>query len=66
MDSFLYGVGDEAQTVSSKRVLYTPTLFAKSSLLYLQEIVYLLIANFRILIAQVLFFGHCHGFISLV
>lgn len=38
MDSFLYGVGDEAQTVSSKRVLYTPTLFAKSSLLYLQEI----------------------------
>lgn len=38
MDSFLYGVGDEAQTVSSERILYTPTLFAKSSLLYLQEI----------------------------
>lgn len=37
-DLFLYDSPDASPIVSSDRVLYTPTSFAKSALLYLQEI----------------------------
>lgn len=38
-DLFLHDSQDTSPIVSSDRVLYTPTSFAKSALLYLQEIV---------------------------
>lgn len=37
-DLFLHDSQDTSPIVSSKRILYTPTFFAKSALLYLQEI----------------------------
>ena len=37
-DLFLHDSLDTSPIVSSDRVLYTPTSFAKSALLYLQEI----------------------------
>ena len=37
-DLFLHDSQDTSPIVSSKRILYTPTSFAKSALLYLQEI----------------------------
>ena len=37
-DLFLHDSQDTSPIVSSDRVLYTPTPFAKSALLYLQEI----------------------------
>ena len=37
-DLFLHDSQDTSPIVSSKRILYTPTFFAKSALIYLQEI----------------------------
>ncbi len=37
-DLFLHDSQDTSPIVSSDRVLYTPTTFARSALLYLQEI----------------------------
>ena len=37
-DLFLHDSQDTSPIVSSDRILYTPTTFAKSALLYLQEI----------------------------
>ena len=71
-DLFLHDSLDTSPIVSSKRVLYTPTPFAKSALLYLQEIgslqaaqphtSYLLTVSNRTPIVPIKICGLCHGF----